>query len=317
MQETRLSRKFYRKLIYYGIKLFYLSARKLTFRNQIKISEPGIIAIWHDEMLPVLYYFRDTNAIFLTSQNHLGAALAAFLQNWNYSVFQGSPSPAGKILVKKVVMANGSFAGDEALVVDNSKVCQHPDQAAGTAKKAKIQSFALRILPKGSRLKRFFNKSNFSSSTEAKIDQSQKLGEGHNGGGIVIREKIIEGAIDRGGQEALEQITTEIKNSTNNFIVTVDRSRGPRHKMKAGALIIAQRTQVPLYLVRASYKGIRLIFSWDKHRIPYPFAEVKFHVSDAIRIDRDADKNQINKKIIACEHLLENLVNLCKELCES
>ncbi|MHC4455499.1 MAG: hypothetical protein ACYS0I_00165 [Planctomycetota bacterium] len=286
-----------------------MSARTLTFRNKIKINEPGVIAIWHDEMLPVLYYFKDTNAIFLTSQNHLGAALAAFLKNWNYSVFQGSPSPAGKILVKDIVMANGSFTGDEVLVVDDSKVSEDPDEAAGTAKKVKIQASALRALPKGSRLKRFLNKSKFSSSTEAKIDLSQKLGEGHDVGGIVIRGKIIEGAIDRGGKEALKQITAEMKNSTNNFIVTVDGSRGPRHKMKAGALIVAQKTQVPLYLLRASFKGIRLTFSWDKHRIPYPFAEVKFHISNAIRIDTDADKNQINQKIIACEHLLENLVN--------
>lgn len=195
MQESRLSRKLYRKLLYYVINLFYLSARTLTFRNKIKINEPGVIAIWHGEMLPVLYYFRETNAIFLTSQNHFGAALAVFLKNWNYRVFQGSPSPAGKILVKEVVMANGSFAGDEVLVVDDSKVSEDPDEAAGTAKKAKIQASALRALPKRSLLKRFINKSNFSSSTEAKIDLSQRLGEGHNVGGIVIR--VLENLVNQ------------------------------------------------------------------------------------------------------------------------
>jgi lysophospholipid acyltransferase (LPLAT)-like uncharacterized protein len=122
-------------------------------------------------------------------------------------------------------------------------------------------------------------------------------------------EKVIAEFMNRGGKGAIEKIIAEIRNSNRNFLIAVDGSRGPRHKMKAGAVIVAQKAQVPLYLLRASYKGIPLIFSWDKHRIPYPFAEVTFHTSDAIRIDRDADKNQVNQKINECEHLMGNLMN--------
>jgi lysophospholipid acyltransferase (LPLAT)-like uncharacterized protein len=79
--------------------------------------------------------------------------------------------------------------------------------------------------------------------------------------------------------------------------------------MKVGALIVAQKAQVPLYLLRASYPAIPIIFSWDKHRIPLPFAGVQFYISDAIRIDTNADKIQINQKISECEHFLNRLGN--------
>jgi hypothetical protein len=211
--------------------------------------------------------------------------------------------------VKDTVTTGDSFAQDKVLVVDDSRVSEDPDEGAETVKKAKIQSPAIRAVPKRSQWQRFINKSTFSSSRQAKSNPSPKPGQDRDVDGIVIHREIIEGAIDRGGRRALEQITVAIKNTANNFIISVDGSRGPRHKMKAGAVILAQRAQVPLYLLRASYPGIPIIFSWDKHRIPYPFSAVTFHISEAIRIGPDMDKNQINRRISECENLLENLVN--------
>ena len=57
----------------------------------------------------------------------------------------------------------------------------------------------------------------------------------------------------------------------------VDGSRGPRHEMKPGAVVLAMRAKVPLYLVRAEYQGWRVESSWDKSKFPKPFGRVTLH----------------------------------------
>ncbi len=91
--------------------------------------------------------------------------------------------------------------------------------------------------------------------------------------------RIVRGSSSKGGKEALEQMI--ILAAQNILLITPDGPRGPRHTMKAGAVIAAQRANVPLYLCRMTALGHRFERSWDKFLLPYPFARVRIIITKA------------------------------------
>ena len=80
--------------------------------------------------------------------------------------------------------------------------------------------------------------------------------------------------------------------------------------MKAGAVILAKKANVPLYLLSPNYKGIRIKLLWDKFLYPLPFATVTFK-SVKIEVKSDLNREETNQKINEAENLLKNLTNYC------
>jgi lysophospholipid acyltransferase (LPLAT)-like uncharacterized protein len=72
-----------------------------------------------------------------------------------------------------------------------------------------------------------------------------------------------------------------------NPVVTLDGPRGPRHKVKDGALFLAHRTGAPLVPVRAFARPCVRFNSWDRFALPLPFARVRLVFSDPYHIERD------------------------------
>ncbi len=163
----------------------------------------GIIAIFHDEMLPVLAFLQYSDSVFLASYNHLGFALSTVLISWGY--------------------------------------------------------------------------------------------------------RIVYGSQRHGGKEALIALADALKTG-KKVILTPDGSRGPRHKMKAGAVVLAKKTNVPLYLVSPKYRGIRLKFSWDHFLFPLPFSKVEFRCK-RIDVNQNLTREETEKAIKEAETLLQELSN--------
>lgn len=105
----------------------------------------------------------------------------------------------------------------------------------------------------------------------------------HNGAAVaevVLRRAAIDfvlGSTSKGGKEAFGELQ-EALSSGRSVCLSVDGSRGPRHVMKPGAVMLAKRKRVPLYLVRCYVPGIRLP-SWDRFIIPFPFAKVRTYIT--------------------------------------
>jgi lysophospholipid acyltransferase (LPLAT)-like uncharacterized protein len=111
----------------------------------------------------------------------------------------------------------------------------------------------------------------------------------------------------RGEKPSLDVLTEAIKEG-KAVIITPDGSRGPRHVMKAGAVVLAKKTGVPLYLVSPSYRGFRLKFLWDHFLYPYPFARVTFR-SRKIEIAPGLNRMETEQKIKETEKILQDLSN--------
>ena len=118
--------------------------------------------------------------------------------------------------------------------------------------------------------------------------------------------RFIRGSQHRGGKEGLSQIA-QLSND-NIIILTVDGSKGPRHRMKPGAVIASHRSGAPLYLCRVNGRGFRLKKSWDRLLICYPFTRMEITISGPIFISAEANKEQLTKSIIEYGEQLESLL---------
>lgn len=88
---------------------------------------------------------------------------------------------------------------------------------------------------------------------------------------------VVHGSQSKGGKEAFGELQ-DVVTSGGAVWLSVDGSRGPRHEMKPGAVVLAKKKKVPLYLVRCRAAGIRLP-TWDRFLIPLPFVKVTTHIS--------------------------------------
>jgi lysophospholipid acyltransferase (LPLAT)-like uncharacterized protein len=95
----------------------------------------------------------------------------------------------------------------------------------------------------------------------------------------ILREwkyKTVRGSSAHSGKEALDDAIKIIQNEdANRIVITPDGPQGPKEIFKRGAFIAAQELDLPLYFLSIEYKGrIRLLKSWDKFQVPFPFSSI-------------------------------------------
>jgi lysophospholipid acyltransferase (LPLAT)-like uncharacterized protein len=118
--------------------------------------------------------------------------------------------------------------------------------------------------------------------------------------------KVIRGSSRDGGKEALNMMMETVQNGSS-LAITPDGPTGPPFKMKAGGVIISQRNEVPLFLIGIGCKNSIKLKSWDSFEIPKPFSKVKCICSEIINIPKNLERDEVSKKIIECEELLNSL----------
>ena len=127
---------------------------------------------------------------------------------------------------------------------------------------------------------------------------------------------VIRGSSHKGGKEALQNMI-EIANSGNSLAVTPDGPTGPINKFKAGAVITARESGIPIILLGVGFNRKTILRSWDKFEIPKPFAKAEVLVSEIIYIDNELDYDGTNKMILMCEDKLNELNKKAENLCSN
>ncbi|HMN49490.1 MAG TPA: lysophospholipid acyltransferase family protein [Ignavibacteriaceae bacterium] len=118
--------------------------------------------------------------------------------------------------------------------------------------------------------------------------------------------KVVRGSSSKGGDVALGVMVDLAKNGYS-VAITPDGPRGPEHKFKAGAVIIAKRSGVPVVLMGIGIKSKKKLKSWDKFQIPNPFSNVKIIYSDPVYVDSKLGFDDTGKIIEECEQKLNEL----------
>jgi lysophospholipid acyltransferase (LPLAT)-like uncharacterized protein len=92
----------------------------------------------------------------------------------------------------------------------------------------------------------------------------------------------------------------------SSLCVTPDGPTGPRHVMKPGAVLAAQRACVPLVIVGiASARKKIFMRSWDRFEVPLPFSTVCLWYDGPIMVPADADRDAVNRLLATLQSRLE------------
>ncbi len=125
---------------------------------------------------------------------------------------------------------------------------------------------------------------------------------------------VSRGSSHSGGKEALDQILSKA-DSGRNISITPDGPTGPIYKMKAGAVITAKKSQIPLVLCGVFNSRKYVLKSWDKFEIPKAFSKSVLVFSDLIYIDKDLSYEKTTNKIDECENRLIALEKEAEKYC--
>lgn len=120
--------------------------------------------------------------------------------------------------------------------------------------------------------------------------------------------EVVRGSSSKGGDVALGIMIDYAKNKYS-IAVTPDGPRGPVYKFKAGAVITAKKSGIPLVLLGVGFKNKKMLKSWDKFQIPCFFSKANAVYSDPIYIDKNLSYQETSEMITICEKKLIELQN--------
>lgn len=125
--------------------------------------------------------------------------------------------------------------------------------------------------------------------------------------------QVVRGSSSTGGDVALGIMVDYAKNKYS-IAITPDGPRGPKHKFKAGAVITAKKSGIPIVLAGVGFKKKKFLSNWDKFEIPYFFSTAKIIYSDPIYIDKNLSYEETSARIAKCEEDLNKLHQLAQAI---
>ena len=123
---------------------------------------------------------------------------------------------------------------------------------------------------------------------------------------------VIRGSSSRGGAEALRKMVGLLKEGCT-MAFTIDGPKGPRYKVKPGAITLSKQTSTPVCPILIEAKRFWTARSWDKLQIPAPFTRAKVFIGEPIFVSRDASSKDLKNKQIELQTKLDELVFLGKQ----
>ena len=111
----------------------------------------------------------------------------------------------------------------------------------------------------------------------------------HSDGEIIARilewmgYSLVRGSTSRGAGRALIGLMRTLKEG-RDVAITPDGPRGPRHKFAPGAVVAANRADVPIVPTVAHVDRFWQLSSWDGFVIPKPFARITIAYGPETRV---------------------------------
>ena len=87
----------------------------------------------------------------------------------------------------------------------------------------------------------------------------------------------LRGSSKKGAKKVLLEAFRAVKNG-EEILITPDGPRGPRHSMSDGAIGLAVKSALPIFIMNYKVSSYWQLKSWDKFLIPKPFCKIDFYM---------------------------------------
>lgn len=99
----------------------------------------------------------------------------------------------------------------------------------------------------------------------------------------------VRGSSSRRGARALRELTGVLKKG-RDVIITPDGPRGPRYQVAPGVVALAAMTGVAVLPIDIEIRGYFELGSWDRFRVPWPWAVITLKLREPISVPRKMDE---------------------------
>lgn len=93
----------------------------------------------------------------------------------------------------------------------------------------------------------------------------------------LLKIRPLRGSSRKGAKQVLLQAFKSIK-AGEEVLITPDGPKGPRHTMNDGAVGIALKSKLPVFIMSFQSSSYWQLRSWDKFVIPKPFSKLDFTI---------------------------------------
>ncbi|MGE0189618.1 MAG: lysophospholipid acyltransferase family protein [Steroidobacteraceae bacterium] len=104
--------------------------------------------------------------------------------------------------------------------------------------------------------------------------------------------QVIRGSSTYTGTRAIRHLCKALARDHLSPLITPDGPRGPRFEFKAGALLVAQLSGVPIVPMAYAARPARVLRTWDKFVLIPPFARIVVALGTPIHVPRDLNEAQ-------------------------
>ena len=126
---------------------------------------------------------------------------------------------------------------------------------------------------------------------------------------------VVRGSTARGGCQALLEMIRQPDDSTH-LGITPDGPRGPRRELKAGVVMIASQSGLPIVPIGIGFVRAWRCQSWDRFALPCPGSTIVGVIGEPIFIPREIDRGSLRQWIGAVEGRLTELTLLAESWAE-
>jgi len=123
----------------------------------------------------------------------------------------------------------------------------------------------------------------------------RRLGFGH-----------VRGSSTRGGARGLLELRGKLE-AGFDVAFTVDGPRGPRGRVKPGAIQLAKMSGAAIVPITTSSRRHRTLRSWDAFELPHPFTRVRIRYGPPVVVPSDADDALIEARRLELERVLTDI----------
>ncbi len=146
------------------------------------------------------------------------------------------------------------------------------------------------------------------------------LASAHRDGRLVLQMvrhfgiQPIVGSSSRGGTQAMRTMVQTIRGG-GCIAVAPDGPRGPRMRVAPGVIALAKLTAVPIFPVTFSTAYGRVLATWDRFFLPFPFGRGVVVYGDPVTVPADADEAALEAARATLETRLNDMTAEADRLC--
>jgi lysophospholipid acyltransferase (LPLAT)-like uncharacterized protein len=122
-----------------------------------------------------------------------------------------------------------------------------------------------------------------------------------------IGGRVVRGSATRSGVQAMRLLYRDIVRRRSSTVLLPDGPHGPVHVCKEGALLVARLSGAPVLPVGCACSREWRLRTWDRLRVPWPFARVRIEIGEPMSIPRDCDDEAMARHRVVLAETLERL----------